>query len=115
MGKRMFSNGTKTATQARTTISSIIENRPIGFSAGNLACLQLRKRFLWVRKSRATKNSLSDCQKITSLFWDWRGSSQMELHDGRFRPIPTRNQLGQMRSEERRVGKECRSRWSPYH
>ena|SRR2546430_16612056 len=22
---------------------------------------------------------------------------------------------GQMRSEERRVGKECRSRWSPYH
>src|SRR3989475_6569557 len=24
-------------------------------------------------------------------------------------------QSGQMRSEERRVGKECRSRWSPYH
>src|SRR2546426_3841626 len=23
--------------------------------------------------------------------------------------------LGFMRSEERRVGKECRSRWSPYH
>src|SRR2546430_17691985 len=23
--------------------------------------------------------------------------------------------LGEMRSEERRVGKECRSRWSPYH
>ena len=23
--------------------------------------------------------------------------------------------LGQLRSEERRVGKECRSRWSPYH
>src|ERR1039458_7713632 len=23
--------------------------------------------------------------------------------------------LGQQRSEERRVGKECRSRWSPYH
>ena len=22
---------------------------------------------------------------------------------------------GDMRSEERRVGKECRSRWSPYH
>src|SRR6266478_9145747 len=24
-------------------------------------------------------------------------------------------QIGAMRSEERRVGKECRSRWSPYH
>src|SRR2546422_6383705 len=23
--------------------------------------------------------------------------------------------LDQLRSEERRVGKECRSRWSPYH
>ena len=23
--------------------------------------------------------------------------------------------LGRTRSEERRVGKECRSRWSPYH
>src|SRR2546427_13022868 len=23
--------------------------------------------------------------------------------------------IGSMRSEERRVGKECRSRWSPYH
>ena len=23
--------------------------------------------------------------------------------------------FGQLRSEERRVGKECRSRWSPYH
>ena len=24
-------------------------------------------------------------------------------------------QIKQLRSEERRVGKECRSRWSPYH
>ena len=23
--------------------------------------------------------------------------------------------MGESRSEERRVGKECRSRWSPYH
>ena len=23
--------------------------------------------------------------------------------------------IGDQRSEERRVGKECRSRWSPYH
>ena len=25
------------------------------------------------------------------------------------------NIKGNIRSEERRVGKECRSRWSPYH
>src|SRR2546422_433610 len=32
-------------------------------------------------------------------------------------PDPARQVLvlGEQRSEERRVGKECRSRWSPYH
>src|SRR5256886_15552116 len=29
--------------------------------------------------------------------------------------IPSSGPLGHVRSEERRVGKECRSRWSPYH
>src|SRR2546430_8087461 len=33
---------------------------------------------------------------------------------GSVRPTPSR-QGGARRSEERRVGKECRSRWSPYH
>src|SRR5271157_3077252 len=28
---------------------------------------------------------------------------------------PLFQQLAHLRSEERRVGKECRSRWSPYH
>src|SRR5256886_11731342 len=28
---------------------------------------------------------------------------------------PVAKQFEQIRSEERRVGKECRSRWSPYH
>src|SRR5256886_14919025 len=29
--------------------------------------------------------------------------------------LVTLSALGMARSEERRVGKECRSRWSPYH
>src|SRR3712207_8554558 len=30
--------------------------------------------------------------------------------------VPTKSMnQGEIRSEERRVGKECRSRWSPYH
>ena len=28
---------------------------------------------------------------------------------------PTQEEIAAERSEERRVGKECRSRWSPYH
>ena len=30
-------------------------------------------------------------------------------------PVPDGDTGTNMRSEERRVGKECRSRWSPYH
>ena len=29
--------------------------------------------------------------------------------------LPNTAKYGEVRSEERRVGKECRSRWSPYH
>ena len=36
------------------------------------------------------------------------------IHDEIF-GIAMRNTLLLSRSEERRVGKECRSRWSPYH
>src|SRR5438034_3454522 len=35
-----------------------------------------------------------------------------------YRGVPTivrSTRLADLRSEERRVGKECRSRWSPYH
>jgi len=31
------------------------------------------------------------------------------------KPMIKGDQMTLLRSEERRVGKECRSRWSPYH
>src|SRR2546423_12738244 len=37
------------------------------------------------------------------------GAIDLVDHDNRLQPA------AQGRSEERRVGKECRSRWSPYH
>ena len=36
----------------------------------------------------------------------------VSIDDSQFGFVPGR---GTTRSEERRVGKECRSRWSPYH
>ena len=36
-----------------------------------------------------------------------------DLEDGRQRTL--KGHKSWVRSEERRVGKECRSRWSPYH
>ena len=46
---------------------------------------------------------MADC-KILTVFTGIAGSH-----------IRSFNSTGMVRSEERRVGKECRSRWSPYH
>src|SRR3989475_13329316 len=44
--------------------------------------------------------------------WDPETGKQLWRHY----TIPARGEKGnETRSEERRVGKECRSRWSPYH
>ena len=40
----------------------------------------------------------------------------IELHEGYFSTEMSQEEKDKLcRSEERRVGKECRSRWSPYH
>ena len=40
----------------------------------------------------------------------------MEVFENQeFGSIRVLQEAGKTRSEERRVGKECRSRWSPYH
>src|SRR3712207_9160606 len=38
-----------------------------------------------------------------------------QLRSGLVAKAPAVQLEGEVRSEERRVGKECRSRWSPYH
>src|SRR5439155_3189889 len=49
----------------------------------------------------------SDLRRHRPMAW-WRFGLDGILPERRLR-------LGFLRSEERRVGKECRSRWSPYH
>ena len=39
----------------------------------------------------------------------------IEVKKGEIVALIGANGAGKTRSEERRVGKECRSRWSPYH
>ena len=56
----------------------------------------------------------------TSLFWIAKGTIQYLSKDSSllwlYKPIAALPEwVGRSRSEERRVGKECRSRWSPYH
>ena len=59
-----------------------------------------------------------NCGK-TTLFNRLTGSNQ---HVGNFPGVTVEKKMGIIknfkeatRSEERRVGKECRSRWTPYH
>src|SRR3712207_8652054 len=42
-------------------------------------------------------------------------SAYRELFLSDYESLYTLAEAGEKRSEERRVGKECRSRWSPYH
>ena len=48
-----------------------------------------------------------------------KGYVRLQVPAGQANPSPpigpALGQAGLNRSEERRVGKECRSRWSPYH
>ena len=48
--------------------------------------------------------SVEERKSIVNTYWE-KGKLDTE----------TNVQFGEGRSEERRVGKECRSRWSPYH
>ena len=64
----------------------------------------------------------------TAVCWKYTDKNEHKLHISVTHSFPERNALekaqkalasmvkqGTKRSEERRVGKECRSRWSPYH
>ena len=47
---------------------------------------------------------------------DVRGEvSNCKYHTSGHIYFTLKDESGTLRSEERRVGKECRSRWSPYH
>src|SRR6267142_3128605 len=62
------------------------------------------------RHTRLTCDWSSDvCSSDLIVVSPYKGYQQ--IRDGNYRPrcVP------EQRSEERRVGKECRSRWSPYH
>ena len=66
------------------------------------------KRFKSLLKARPK------VKRIVGLTGTPSGNGLMDLW-AEFRILDLGERLGSSRSEERRVGKECRSRWSPYH
>src|SRR5256885_5595090 len=71
--------------------------------------------------SRAAESPRSSAVRRRGSFWPAPTSPAYEEMDSSKLPsssvptLPTNRPAGRARSEERRVGKECRSRWSPYH
>ena len=59
--------------------------------------------------------------KVAAAPWQWSVeikeliSEETNAHPSAYLWIPENCKQVRARSEERRVGKECRSRWSPYH
>ena len=47
--------------------------------------------------------------------WRTKSGKKSSITGERYLPEKAIKALSNFRSEERRVGKECRSRWSPYH
>ena len=73
----------------RETVPELVDNAFLAYNAGRLA---------------------EGCRLFTELMLEEDVTVGMSL-TGAMTPAG----LGMSRSEERRVGKECRSRWSPYH
>ena len=65
-----------------------------------------------IRKAMLHTDKGEDMQLIRQItdHISFKGEPQMTVE-----AIQDAVELELMRSEERRVGKECRSRWSPYH
>ena len=74
------------------------------------------------------RKHLQQAEKRGMSQLDFRVYKHLEIHwlqENHYRPIKTEmlqklqyqrlKEAELVRSEERRVGKECRSRWSPYH
>ena len=85
------------------TVKNWLEKR---FMPDSLAMIRLMQHSSFVRQIVLTQICLSENLKAAMFVCEFKkflSSSEAYLRDWT------------TRSEERRVGKECRSRWSPYH
>src|SRR3712207_9143472 len=83
-------------------------------SALSVEAAELLEHFVWLRENQSAQIVEEHRAAITSEMADIAILLTYLAHDLTVDlEAAIRNKL--TRSEERRVGKECRSRWSPYH
>src|SRR5256886_14983808 len=70
----------------------------------------------WFAATTVASDELETVDAIAAVTWLQRESGQwLRVPIGVIGPREATAAQLAVRSEERRVGKECRSRWSPYH
>src|SRR6266480_5493119 len=96
-------------------LTVLIKLRPV-FVFGLLLELCLLVVFFFSSRRRHTRLTCDWSSDVCSSDLGAFGAGNGASDGGEFQN-PAQGELGQQRarSEERRVGKECRSRWSPYH
>src|SRR3712207_983564 len=75
---------------------------------------------LWAQEMDYTamlEENWAEIRDYMSTLFEWQGADSLAAEE--LAMLPGMDELFGLlmvrRSEERRVGKECRSRWSPYH
>ena len=117
-----MSKATKADTPQKVNYNDAVAESKKYFDGDDLAAT------VWVSKY-ALKDSFGNIYEKSPREMHERIASEIERIEQKYpNPLPKEEvfalldhfryvipQGGPMRSEERRVGKECRSRWSPYH
>ena len=76
---------------------------------GSFAIKALESTWITGRQIEAARQAITRYMKREGQLWI------RIFPDKPITKKPAEVRMGKGRSEERRVGKECRSRWSPYH
>src|SRR5476651_2786886 len=98
------------------------------FGGSDLKTLYISSVFLGMNAEQRAAFLFSSRRRHTRYWRDWSQTCALPISRGprrvEFRSDDSERAIGRrrrrrhhsrVRSEERRVGKECRSRWSPYH
>src|SRR2546422_9931650 len=85
---------------------------------------RLRAKRQRLSEAGSTTRNTGSSRTFNASFWHWRCNCHLRETDKKRQAVYCSDDFGRDgrrcfrnvgRSEERRVGKECRSRWSPYH
>src|ERR1035437_2450093 len=96
-------------TSSKTSNIGIEEKRSMYGYRSSYTCLRLQQNMI---SSASHRSPLREACAEYSMHY---GTGHLDITIPANTSLPGQMESRLMRSEERRVGKECRSRWSPYH